>query len=342
MQSVVKPANELVSAWKNLEGNGVRRRDAAERLGVSEAEIVAALARAGEATALRPEWRSILERIPALGTVMALTRNDACVIEKIGTYSAPEFANDTLGQVVGPDIDLRLFVQRWSYGFAVDGGDRASLEFFGADGNAVHKVHAREESDRVAWSALVTAFAREADAQAPPIERAQREAELPDAAIDVDAYRAALAKMENTHEFFSVLRRFKLAREQALRLGSDAFAVTVPVESYRDVLYLAANRQVPIMAFVGNPGVIQIHTGPVRRIVEHAGFFNVLDKTFNLHLLENGARSAWVVRKPTKSGIVSSLEVYDRFGDLVVQFFGERHNEPERPQWREILAEIAN
>jgi putative hemin transport protein len=341
MSAVTADREALVAAWKDLERDGVRRRDGAERLGVSEARIVAALAASGEATALKPQWRSILEHVPQLGPVMALTRNDACVIEKVGTYHSPQFSNDSLGQVTGPEIDLRLFLQHWVFGFAVSNGEHASFEFFGADGRAVHKIHSRKETDQTAWSALISSFASVSKFDELTTEPDVRQSEVPDSAVDVDAYRAALSKMQNTHDFFGVVRRFKLTREQALRLGGDAFAVRVPTRSYSDALYLAAERDVSIMAFVGNRGVIQIHTGPVHRIVERAGFFNVLDKTFNLHLLESKPRTAWVVRKPTSSGIVSSLEIYDEFGDLIVQFFGERHGEPEQPQWRAILSEIA-
>jgi putative hemin transport protein len=342
MSAVTVDREALVAAWKGLEREGVRRLDAADRLEVSEVQIVAGLAASGEATPLHPQWRSILERVPRLGPVMALTRNDACVIEKIGTYHSPQFANDSLGQVTGPEIDLRLFLHHWAFGFAVSNGEHASIEFFGADGRAVHKIHSRKETDQTAWRELIASFASVPKFDELKIEPDVRQSELPDSAVDVDAYRVALSEMRNTHDFFGVVRRFQLTREQALRLGGDAFAVRVPTRSYSDALYLAAERDVSIMVFVGNRGVLQIHTGPVHRIVEHAGFFNVLDKVFNLHLLESKARTAWVVRKPTSSGNVSSLEIYDEFGELIVQFFGERHAEPEQPQWRAIVSEIAS
>ena len=326
-------------AWLELRRQGVRRRDAAAQLGVSEAELVQELARAGEGVRLRPEWPALLVRIPTLGGVMALTRNEACVIEKTGVYGMPDFASAQLGQVTGPDIDLRLFLNHWSYGFALAEEGKRSLEFFAPDGRAVHKIHARGETDLQAWDALVAEFTDESDelAIAPNVRAAER----PDADVDVDAYRAALAGMDNTHDFFGVMRRFWLTREQALRLGGPQFAQPVDRRSYRRLLLDAADSGISIMAFVGNQGAIEIHTGPVHRVIEHDGYFNVLDRTFNLHLRENLVERTWVVRKPTKSGLISSLEVFDASGEMIAQFFGERHrNEAERKEWRSLLAEM--
>ena len=49
---------------------------------------------------------------------------------------------------------------------------------------------------------------------------------------------------------------------------------------------------------------------------------------------------AWVVRKPTEDGIVTSVELYDAQGVLLVQFFGERKpGQVEREDWRAIVQE---
>ena len=89
----------------------------------------------------------------------------------------------------------------------------------------------------------------------------------------------------------------------------------------------------------GNAGCLQIHTGPVKRIVATEGWINVLDPATNLHLREAGVVAAWIVRKPTTDGIVTALECYDNAGEQVVQFFGERKpGSPEREDWRAFCA----
>jgi putative hemin transport protein len=95
------------------------------------------------------------------------------------------------------------------------------------------------------------------------------------------------------------------------------------------------------MCFVGNRGCIQIHTGPVKTLKTVGPWFNILDPGFNLHLREDAIAEAWVVRKPTRDGDVTSLELYDEDGFCFVQFFGERKpRKPELDSWRGILREI--
>ena len=71
---------ELLEASRRLREQepGLRARDLADRLGVSEAELVAS--RCGDGvTRLEGPWAPLIEALPALGHIMALTRNDSCV-----------------------------------------------------------------------------------------------------------------------------------------------------------------------------------------------------------------------------------------------------------------------
>jgi putative hemin transport protein len=118
-------------------------------------------------------------------------------------------------------------------------------------------------------------------------------------------------------------------------------AFQVPHDAYQDVLRKASETKLPIMVFVGNEGIIQIHSGEVEKIVEARGWFNVLDEKFNLHIKEDEIGSNWIVKKPTDDGIVSSLEIFNRKGENIALFFGKRKpGIPEKEDWRKILSAI--
>ena len=103
----------------------------------------------------------------------------------------------------------------------------------------------------------------------------------------------------------------------------------------------AAADGTPIMVFVGSHGCIQIHTGPVSNIRAMGPWINVMDPTFNLHLRNDHVADAWVVRKPTSDGVVTSLEVFDAKNGNFAQFFGERKpGRPELPAWRELMLSL--
>ncbi|MCC7049454.1 MAG: hemin-degrading factor [Alphaproteobacteria bacterium] len=317
----------------------LRIRDAAQRLGVSEMELVALNLGKG-ATRLCGPWADIVRALPGLGQVMALTRNEHAVHEKTGIYENVEVGGPH-GLVLGTDIDLRLFLAQWKHGFAVREatGDlvRHSLQFFDRHGGAVHKVYMNANSDMDRYGALVAEF-RHAEQAVPAVEpTAAAAAPLADAAIDVSAYLAAWDALKDTHEFFPMLRKHKLARTQALRLAGPDRARPVANASLRATLEAAAARDLPIMVFVGNAGCIQIHTGPVTALRATGPWFNVLDPGFNLHLRETAIASSWVVTKPTSDGPVTSLELFDAAGENIALLFGKRKpGQPEDAAWRAL------
>ena len=335
-QDLIERRAALLAAEPNL-----RARDIAARLSISEAELLALGSETSTVTRLRPEWTQIIAAVPALGRVMALTRNESVVHERKGVYGALE-GGAHVGLIVSEDIDLRIFFTQWKSGFGVteqlkEGGTRRSLQFFDAQGVAIHKIYETDKSDAAAFDALIAQFATGAS----PLEISAAPAKkkpLSDSEIDVAGFRAAWDAMKDTHEFHGLLTKFKLERLQGLRLAGEARAARVPAPSLRDTLETARDREVPIMVFVGNPGMIQIHTGTVSNLKPTGPWFNVLDEAFNLHLREDHIDSAWVVWKPTEDGIVTSLELFDKEGTLIATLFGKRKpGEPEDLGWRDIV-----
>jgi putative hemin transport protein len=323
---------------------GVRARDAARLLGVSEGELVAC--RVGEGVIrLEPEFAAILRAMPSVGEVMVLTRNEHCVHEKHG-----RFDNVSIGPghalVLNHHVDLRLFMSHWRYGFVVTeevaSGVRTSLQVFDIDGTAVHKIYLTKDTDRTAFDALVERFrSPEQTSEIVIAPLPPRRPDRPDEEIEVATFHRHWRALQDTHDFFGLLMEFGVGRAQAMRLAEREFAYPVEPGSLRLALESAASTGTPIMCFVGNPGCIQIHSGPIETLKAMGPWYNVLDPTFNLHLREDAIHQAWVVRKPTTDGIVTSLELFDADGFCFTQLFGERKpGKPELDAWREIVAAL--
>jgi putative hemin transport protein len=275
---------------------------------------------------------------------MALTRNASCVHEKVGTYQNAS-QQGPVGLLVG-EIDLRIFYHAWAHGFAVremtkDGLQR-SLQFFDKAGVAIHKIHLRSQSCIAKYDALLHQF--QSDDQAPGIQvisLGKPAAELPDRDIDVVAWHQAWRTMKDTHDFFDLLRQFKVTRTQGLRLADPEFVQALPVTCAKDLLEIAASTSTPVMVFVGNPGVLQIHSGPIQKVMAVGSWINVMDPRFNLHLQMDSVARAWLVRKPTDDGIVTSVELFNKDGEAIAMFFGERKpGRLELTAWRALLDEL--
>ena len=349
MQATDTAAPDLYTRFLNLRSErNLRHRDAAQALGVSEGEaIAAAIGRAAplRAVRLKGPWAAMFEQLPSLGRVMALTRNEAAVHEKTGTYEAMSH-DGPVGLALGADIDLRIFYMRWKHGFAVTEdtarGVQRSLQIYDAAGTAIHKVFLKDGADLGAWAAFTEAHADADQTPGGSFEAvAAPAAPAADDSIDIEAFRAAWLAMADTHEFFALLRRFGVARTQALRLGPAGMVQTLPNSTVRALLQGAAAAGTSIMCFVGNPGMIQIHTGPVKKVEVMGPWVNVLDPGFSLHLREDRVAQTWLVRKPTADGIVTSVELFDAQGETIAMFFGERKpGQPEIEPWRELLAAL--
>lgn len=317
----------------------LRERDFARIHAISEAGLVAAFV--GETVVrLRPDIELLLQGLPACGEVMALTRNESAVHEKIGPYEKTVFG-PTASMVLGKQIDLRIFPGKWAFAFAVeklgeDGAVRRSLQFFDAQGDAVHKVHARPGTDLQAWSALVATL-RATDQGAITTASAPLP-EPPGTPAGVDALRTRWEAMTDTHQFIGLLKALNLPRLDALEMVGEDYAWRLDHAAVAGLFHAAAGTDLPVMVFVGNPGCIQIHSGPITQVKLMGPWLNVMDETFHLHLRLDQIASAWAVRKPTKDGHVTSVEVYDANRDLIIQFFGKRiEGSDERPQWRDLV-----
>lgn len=329
---------------------GARARSVADGIGVTEAELLASTIGQHDAdrvVRLRPPFADILLALEPVGPLMALTRNEHCVHEKTEVYRDGSLSHgDTMGLFVEPGLDLRVFFWSWAHGFyaehtGVDGRMRRSMQFFDASGTAVHKVYAVEESDHAAFETLAERFAAEDQSPELAVETAEAEKETPLTSDEQAAFVKGWRALTDTHDFFPLLREHGVGRRQALRLAPDDLARRVANDAHRTVLQRAAETGLEIMIFVSNPGMVQIHTGPVERLVESGPWYNVLDPGFNLHLRESGVVESYVVTKPTEDGPVTSLEVMDAKGDLVVQFFGKRKpGREELPAWRELVTSL--
>ncbi|MCE4063838.1 hemin-degrading factor [Chryseobacterium gleum] len=335
--------NDLKEKWEALKAENphIRIRNAATQLGVSEAELL--VTGIGEGvTVLNRDFQGILTEAGQLEKVMALTRNDECVHERKGTYLNGDFSSPHAQLFVGEDIDLRIFLNHWKFAFAVVEGDKKSLQFFGKDGLALHKIYLTKDSNETAFDTIVEKFKAEEQNQAFVFEAvAPKQDEKADSDIDVEGFKKAWTELKDTHDFFMMTRKYGVSRTQALRLAPEGFAKKIDNAKVVNILEDASEKSVPIMVFVGNRGIIQIHTGNVNKTLWHQQWFNVMDPDFNLHLDVTKIAEAWIVKKPTEDGEVTAIEVFNKEGDFIVQFFGKRKpGIPELQEWKDLVAAL--
>lgn len=321
----------------------MRERDFARIHRIGEGELVAAYVGTG-AVALRPDVEAFLLRAPTLGEVMALTRNESAVHEKIGPFEEVKF-NPHASLVLGDEIDLRIFPRHWVHAFAVEktdkeGAVRRSIQFFDQAGDAVFKLHARPATNLEAWAHLVEALRAEAQSESIVTSPIATESEHPEAA-EPEELKTHWERLTDTHQFFPMLKKLKLTRRQALhRIGAD-YARPLDPAAVKLMFDGAAGTGLPIMVFIANRGCVQIHSAPIVSVQTMGPWLNIMDPTFHMHLRLDQIAEIWAVRKPTKDGHVTSLEALSADGGLIVQCFGQRkEGVDERPEWRALIESL--
>lgn len=338
---------DLSERWASLvkENPTLRIRNAAEILGVSEAELVILNQVEGKKVIrLDANFKALIPAIERLGPVMALTRNNAMVHEKTGQYKGVS-VHGNMGLALGV-IDLRIFFTRFETGFFVSEktahGVRNSFQFFDGYGEAIHKIYAVVDTDMQAFNALVEKHRTEVQI-APVTVSPKPEKDLltvPEE-LDVAVFEQGWRELKDVHHFQTLMKKHLLTRVPAYRAVKSEYARAIDCSAFEAALEAARRTELSVMLFVGSPGVIQIHTGTIHTLKRTGPWFNILDKGFNLHADTTQIAHAWVVRKPTTDGIVTSLEVFDKNGEQLALMFGERHNgETEQAAWRALIADL--
>jgi putative hemin transport protein len=342
MSASLNPAPTLYNKWQNLlvDEPRLRIRNAANTLDVSELELLLCQP---EGTVLLRDYQAILDELPKLGRVMSLARNENCVHEVTGAYPALiREAGGMIGLVHGGEQDIRWFFYCWKFAVAVRSGEgkneRFSLQFFDKSGTAVQKVFLTEDSNRAAYDTIVETFGTET--RTVELEAIPHRPGNP-APADPELFKTEWSALQDTHDFFGLLRKHKVSRRGALKHAPEGMVHPLPLTAVPALIKGLAASAVRCMFFVGNRGSIQIFSGEIKKTLRTGPWFNVLDPGFNLHLRDSAIDSAWLVRKPTVDGIVTSVECFDKDGEMVVQVFGDRKpGKEELPRWRALAESL--
>jgi putative hemin transport protein len=321
-----------------------RIRDAAQALGVSEAELLATEVGSG-VIKLEGDFSELYKQLPTLGRVMSLTRNDGCVLEHKGLFQNINIQGEAhkVGTLIG-SIEARAFFNFWKFAFAGEvktaHGSMKNIQFFDAAGVAVTKIYVLEEGGNPeAYQKIVDTY-RAAD-QATALQITPDTVPSYVENIDTAAFIADWSALKDTHDFFMMLRKYKVNRMRALEIADGVFTKKSDKSKLIGILESAAKEHLPIMIFVGSKGNIQIHQDEIKTVRVMDNWLNVLDPDFNMHLNLDEITDTWVVKKPTTDGEVTSIECFNKDRELVVQFFGLRKpGKPELEAWRSLISHL--
>lgn len=318
----------------------VRARQAAEQLGVSEAQYVALSCGESVEPLDMSRIKEFFERLSGLGELMALTRNAQIVMEHHGEYRNPVFDCDHV-MFNQADIDLRLKFSAWKFGFSVDENGRKSFQFYDQYGVAAHKIYITKHTDQQAYEQLVNDYClSDCPQQLLAVEPLAPQVESQPSEVNSDVIRQEWRRLREAHHVNKLLKQFGLTRAQAYRhLGDDA--VSLQKDSLKKLITYASENQLPLLMFAANDTATQTHNGKVSKLLETGPWFNVLDPRFNLHALMTGIDETWLVKKYLgKTDPTCSIEFFNAEKEAVLMIYlhpDAREDENLRCEWKEML-----
>jgi putative hemin transport protein len=169
-------AADLLARWQALMARKPRpafARDAAALLGATEGMLAEARRPTGATVPLHlPDGPApLFAALAGLGPLMAMTRNEACVLETTGPFPPPATAGGLVTLRGAIDLDLRP--EAWHSAYLVSEhtahGPQTAIQAFDAAGDALHKIYLTPATDRAAFEALMAGLQHPG---APPLRYA--------------------------------------------------------------------------------------------------------------------------------------------------------------------------
>jgi putative hemin transport protein len=197
-------------------------------------------------------------------------------------------------------------------------GSRESLQLFDDCGSSIHEVVLEQPRKARALDPLVDESPIVQLALARPVPPVV----LPEASVEVSALQAAWWDMQSPRDFGHLLTQFQLTELQALHLAGSELAFGVPPNTLEKVLSLCVDLGVPISAVVRNSGIRQTYVGTLNKVVRVGRWLTFTGATLRLRVRDDLAESAWIVRRPYRTGQVTTVELYSATGEQLVSIGG--------------------
>lgn len=300
----------------------------------------ALIARGGGGPVLRLDgrWSALVAALPTLGPLTVCVQHAALYQVAHGRFERGLLGNAG-GYLLGPGLDLRVFPQHWTHGFAaIDtpaaGGEPVRmLAFFGADGAPLLGLRLGPGGNARRFDRLMQRH-RHAD-QSPRLPATVHPVApvpgdplpCPDGPLGADCYPLFAAPQPG--------------RLPALAAAGPSLARAVDPACVACLLRVAAEHRQPLAWLAGTPGALGGHSAPLLRADRLGGRLRLSGAGFLAELDERALAQVWVVHRPEgiRARARSTLELYAADGRLLAAL-----GAPARPTdgsecavWRALL-----
>lgn len=283
--------NSLKVKWLAFQDENpkVRIRDAAKKIGVSEAELLSTEIDDSASFLSIISLKDFIKDILLIDKVMFLIRNDIVVHEKIVRSKDVELIDNQIifiknNNSILLDFNKQLFKYAFFQKKLHANKELRSFQFFDASGHSILKIYLKGK-DSLQFDNIALKY------------KSKYNYEL----------------QSELHLEFSAVGATDIAPDLPFSINkSKSVARNMPSNSLRLILENASSSKIPIQIHGFGLGAVQYHRDIVRNIVDYGPWINVIDRDFNLHVLEQGLSKAVLNQYDFEGKQYSLIDFFDK------------------------------
>ena len=289
----LKNYQSLKSKWEKLqsEDNKIRIRDAAKKLGTSEASLLSTEINDGVFFLNISDYDTFLSEVLSLDKIMLLIRSDSVVHEKTISSKDIQLRDNKVFNNKSNELILEFNPTLFKYVFSQNKlhakRSLRSFQIFDIYGNAILKIYLKGKNE-IEFDNIV--------------ERYQAE------------YHYELQEPGNLKN---------LEPKSIIELNSsgkecECYEYDLKENILRKILTAASKEQIPIQIHAIGKGTIQYHKGLIKKIVDFGPWINIIDKTFNLHAMENHLKHVVLKKHQKDNDTFYYIDFFDKSNNYVL------------------------
>lgn len=289
----LKNYQSLKSKWEKLqsEDNKIRIRDAAKKLGTSEASLLSTEINDGVFFLNISDYHTFLSEVLSLDKIMLLIRSDSVVHEKTISSKDIQLRDNKVFNNKSNELILEFNPTLFKYVFSQNKlhakRSLRSFQIFDIYGNAILKIYLKGKNE-IEFDNIA--------------ERYQAE------------YHYELQETGNLKN----LEPKSIIELNSSEKECECYEYDLKENILRKILTATSKEQIPIQIHAMGKGTIQYHKGLIKKIVDFGPWINIIDKTFNLHAMENHLKHVVLKKHQKDNDTFYYIDFFDMSNNYVL------------------------
>tara|TARA_Y100000590_G_scaffold192032_1_gene218378 strand:- start:350 stop:1324 length:975 start_codon:yes stop_codon:yes gene_type:complete len=300
MNNNISKYKKIKKVWLDFKSNEknkkIRIRDAAKQLGVSEAELLSTEIGSDIYYLSNLNIKGLIENILSADKIMSLIRSDIVVHEKniscdtinLNNNNSLIFDDGTLLLNFKLDSFKHVFYERKNH----NKRELRSFQFFNKAGQSLLKIYLKGHSSKL-FDDLGEKY---------KVDYGYELQEIDDSIIKKTKNTLSNIDMYFSKNIYDSIEKRKLSDKKI----------------FRKILEYASEKDFPFQIHALGMDAIQYHRGTVKNILDYGPWINVIDKSFNIHVLENSLYETYLYKFLKNNTYYYSIEFFDKMNQHVL------------------------